>query len=106
MRLTRTLLLLGVLTTGIAWAQAPGSTAASVPSAQSQPAAAIPPGYQALTLADAQALAVKNNPQISVARLLALAQHQVSRQVRSAYWPTANGYLTAVEAHDNTRITA
>lgn len=106
MRLTRTLLLLVVLTTGIAWAQAPGSTAASVPSAQSQPAAAIPPGYQALTLADAQALAVKNNPQISVARLLALAQHQVSRQVRSAYWPTANGYLTAVEAHDNTRITA
>ena len=61
----------------------------------------VPPGYQALTLVDAQALALKNNPQISVARLIALAQHQVTREVRSALWPTANGFITAVDANEN-----
>ena len=36
-----------------------------------------------LSLKDAQALALKNNPQISVARLSALASLQVTREVRS-----------------------
>src|ERR1700733_13488510 len=59
-----------------------------------------------LSLKEAEALAVKNNPQVSVARLTALASHQVTREVRSALWPTVNGDLTAVDAHDNSRITA
>lgn len=59
-----------------------------------------------LTLADAEQMAIKNNPNISVARLLQLAQAQVTREVRSGELPTATGDLTAVGAHDNTRITA
>lgn len=59
-----------------------------------------------LTLHDAEQLALKNNPQISVARLLTFAQHQVLRETRSAELPTATGNLTAVDAHDGTRITA
>ena len=51
-------------------------------------------------------MAIRNNPNISVARLLALAQAQVTREVRSAEMPTAVGNLTAVDAHDNSRITA
>jgi len=59
-----------------------------------------------LTLKDAEALAVKNNPLITVGRLTALASQQVLRETRSAYWPSAVVDLTGVDAHDNSRITA
>jgi outer membrane protein len=59
-----------------------------------------------LTLADAEALARQNNPRISVARLNALASQQVSREVRSAYYPTLDAYLTGVAAHNGGRISA
>jgi len=59
-----------------------------------------------LSLADAEKLAIKNNPRVSVARLLALAQHQVVRETRSAELPTANAAITAVEAEDASRISA
>jgi len=59
-----------------------------------------------LSLSDAQALALKNNPQISFARLTALASQQVTRQVRSNLWPTATIDLTAVDSEPGSRITA
>ena len=59
-----------------------------------------------LSLKDAQALALKNNPQISVARLTALASQQVTREVRSNLWPTATVDLTAVDSNPGSRITA
>jgi len=59
-----------------------------------------------LSVHDAQAQALKNNPQISVARLNALASQQVTREVRSTLWPTASIALTAVDANPGTRITA
>jgi outer membrane protein len=61
---------------------------------------------QTLTLKDAEALALKNNPQISVARLIALAAHQVTREARSSLWPTAVGNITGVDAESGSRITA
>ncbi|MGD0911899.1 MAG: TolC family protein [Terracidiphilus sp.] len=75
------------------------------------PAAQAPTGPPApsgptLSLADAERMAIEHNPNISVARLLALAQAQVTREVRSAELPTAQGDLTAVDAHENSRITA
>jgi len=63
-------------------------------------------GHPRLTLADAEKLAIKNNPRVSVARLLALAQHQVMRETRSAELPTANAAITAVQAEDASRISA
>jgi outer membrane protein len=51
-------------------------------------------------------VAIEHNPNISVARLIALAQAQVTREVRSGELPTATGSLTAVGAHENSRITA
>ncbi len=74
-------------------------------SAQQVPAPAAAPGAK-LTLADAERIAIQNNPNISVARLIALAQAQVTREVRSVELPTAAGSLTAVGAHENSRITA
>jgi outer membrane protein len=59
-----------------------------------------------LSLKQAEALALKNNPQISVARLTALASEQVTREVRSSVWPTATVDLTGVDSHANSRITA
>jgi outer membrane protein len=59
-----------------------------------------------LSLKQAEALALKNNPQISVARLTALASQQVTREVRSSLWPTATANLTGVDSQANSRITA
>ena len=51
-------------------------------------------------------MALKNNPRVSVSQLLALAQHQVVREARSAELPTANGAITAEKALDASRISA
>lgn len=59
-----------------------------------------------LTRAEAEQMAIKNNPRVSVGRLLALAQHQVVRETRAAELPTAIASITAVEAEDATRISA
>jgi outer membrane protein len=59
-----------------------------------------------LTLQDAEALALKNNPQISVYRLLYLASRQATRQQQAAYYPAVYGSLTAVEPKNGSRIAA
>ena len=59
-----------------------------------------------LSLKDAEAIALKNNPAISVARLSALASGQVAREVRSNLWPQTYANLTAVDARNNSRISA
>lgn len=75
--------------------------------AQANPPAQLPSAPPArLSLKDAEALAVKNNPLITVGRLSALASQQVLRETRSAYWPTAVVDITGVDAQDNSRITA
>ena len=81
-------------------ADAPARTVAQPPPPRSLP------GTMRLSLKDAEAIALKNNPAISVARLSALASEQVTREVRSNLWPQAYGNLTAVDAQNNSRITA
>jgi outer membrane protein len=71
---------------------------------QTQPGAQ--PAGPSLTIAQAEQMAIRNNPNISVARLIALAQAQVTREVRSAEMPMATGDLTGVDSHQNSRITA
>jgi outer membrane protein len=77
------------------------SPAPQMPAAQANPSVSV-----TLSVKDAQALALKNNPQISVARLIALASQQVTREVRSTLWPTARIDLTAVDTNPGNRITA
>jgi outer membrane protein len=67
---------------------------------------AAPGENQRLTLSDAERMAIRNNPRVSVAHLLAMAQHQVMRETRSAELPTANAAITAVQAEDASRISA
>lgn len=97
--LTLLVLLLIAIAAG---AQANAPTAPPVPAPGAPPA----PAPARLTLKDAEALAVKNNPLITVGRLTALASQQVLRETRSAYWPTAVVDVTGVDAQDNSRITA
>jgi len=59
-----------------------------------------------LTLADAEALALKNNPQISVNHLIYLASNQMTREQKSAYYPQISGALTAVGGQQASRIAA
>jgi len=71
-------------------------------SATAQPAGQHP----RLTRTEAEQMAIKNNPRVSVGRLLALAQHQVVREARAAELPTATGSITAVDAEDASRVSA
>jgi len=89
------------------------ATAGIATEAQSMQSAASPaqtnpqPGAnQSLTRAGAEQMAIKNNPRISMGRLLALAQHQVVRETRAAELPTANAAITAMDAEDASRISA
>jgi outer membrane protein len=78
--------------------QPPGSTKpAAGQSAQPPPT---------LTLAEAEAIALKNHPQVLAAQLTALASYQVVREIRSAYFPTLAGDVTGAAASPNTRIGA
>jgi outer membrane protein len=57
-----------------------------------------------LTLAQAEEMALQNNPRVSVGRLLAMAQHQVVREARSADLPSLDGSITAVDALNASRL--
>jgi len=61
---------------------------------------------RALTLAQAEALALKNNPQISMGKLRALAAHQYVREARSALLPNAYLSVTAVDSNPGSRLAA
>jgi outer membrane protein len=71
-----------------------------------QAGAATSGQLQLLTQPEAEKLAIKNNPRVSVARLLALAQHQVVRETRSAELPQMTANITAEDAEDASRISA
>ena len=74
---------------------------------QSAPQAVQPPtGPIRLTRIQAEQLAIKNNPRVTVGRLLALAQHQVYRETRAGELPNFNGDITGVQANEGSRIGA
>jgi len=59
-----------------------------------------------LTLAQAEALALKNNPQITIGKLRALVARQHVREARSALLPNAYLSVTAVDSNPGSRLTA
>jgi outer membrane protein len=59
-----------------------------------------------LTLADAQKIALQNEPRLASASLVARAAGQVVREVRSAYFPTVAGNVTSVGAEEGTAVAA
>ena len=81
-------------------AQMPASPVTS--SAQAPPS----PAGQDLTLKQAEALALKNNPQITIGKLRALVARQYVRETRSALLPTAALSVTAVDSNPGSRLAA
>jgi len=61
---------------------------------------------QALTIQEAEATGLRNNPLITVGKLHALQAQQFVREVRSALMPQASLNITAVGANDGSRIAA
>ena len=59
-----------------------------------------------LTLAEAQRLAIQNNPRFSAARLNAAAAYQRPAEFRSNYEPMLSGSVTGVGADNGSRLAA
>ncbi|HTR26792.1 MAG TPA: TolC family protein [Terriglobales bacterium] len=78
-----------------------GDAASRAGAAQATNSAAQP----TLSITQAEQLALRNNPRISAARLTALASRQITRETRSAFWPTAVADFTGVDSNDR-RIAA
>ena len=74
--------------------------------ASAQNIVATTPAVQSLTLSEAEKIAVQNHPEIQAAQDVAEAASQQTRQVRSAYYPTAFGSVTGAEAENNSRVAA
>jgi outer membrane protein len=91
--LTRTLFLLAL------------AASAVLAQPQNAPATSQPQGIS-LTLPQAEALALKNNPQITIGKLRALVARQYVREARSALLPNAYLSVTAVDANPGSRLSA
>jgi outer membrane protein len=59
-----------------------------------------------LTLTQAEAIALKNNPQITVSKLRTMIAHEFVREQRSVLLPNASINLTAVDSNPGSRIAA
>jgi outer membrane protein len=59
-----------------------------------------------LTLAQAEQLSIRNNPRVTVGKLLALAQHQVYREAKAAELPDATFNASAVNSVEASRLGA
>ena len=70
------------------------------------PLSAAAQSPQRLTLAEAEQIAVQNHPQVQAATALAAAASARVKEARSAYYPTANGSITAAGAENDSRIAA
>jgi outer membrane protein len=64
------------------------------------------PSGKPLTLEEAEATALRNNPQITVGKLLALQAHESVREARAALMPQVSVDLTGVGADNGSRISA
>jgi outer membrane protein len=63
-------------------------------------------GGRQLTLQEAEAIAFRNNPEITVGKLQALEAREFVRETRSALLPQANLSVTGVTSNPGTRISA
>jgi outer membrane protein len=94
--------LLAVFAAGSAGAQA--TPPAQTPAHPLQAPPSTP--QQALTLQQAEQLAIRNHPQIQAATYLASAAKEQTIEAKSAYYPTIYGSITAADAENDSRITA
>ena len=96
------LLLLGTvaLAQGGAAQQAPATTTVGAAEKKASPTA------RTLTVEEAEAIALKNNPQITVGRLRALEAQEFVREARSALMPQVNLSTTAVDSRAGSLVSS
>jgi outer membrane protein len=82
-------------------AQQTPTTPASAP-----PSATTTPATRPITLQEAEATAIKNNPQITVGKLQALQAREFTRETRAALFPQVALSVTAVGSDPGSRISA
>jgi outer membrane protein len=80
----------------------PPQSSAAVAASTAQPNPNLPD----LTLAQAEQMAIRNNPRVSVGKLMTLVQHEMYREAKSAEMPTANLAASAVDGEEASRISA
>ena len=59
-----------------------------------------------LSLPDAEAIALKNHPQVQASQAAYLQSDQIVTENRAAYYPALNGEITAAQANPNSRLGA
>jgi len=96
---------LAVLLLSIASLQSAAQEAPTTPAGNSAKQSSAPPAKQ-LTITQAEAIALQNNPQITVGKLIALQAHELVRETRSAYYPTVDLNVTGVTSDPGSRIAA
>lgn len=84
----------------------PPAPASQTSTPRQQMAATPGPNTRQLTLQEAEATAIRNNPEITVGKLQAMQAHEFVREARSALLPQANLSVTAVDSNAGTRISA
>jgi outer membrane protein len=82
------------------------SVAQQAPTTPAPAAAATAPTTRPITLQEAEATAIKNNPQITVGKLQALQAREFSRETRAALFPQVGLSVTAVGSDPGSRISA
>jgi outer membrane protein len=89
------------------------SLSETIATAQEKPSATAPAapsrsgtGGRPLTIQEAEAIGLQNNPQITVGKLHALQAQQFVREVRSALMPQASLNITSVGADEGGRLAA
>ncbi|MFZ0588895.1 MAG: TolC family protein [Bryobacteraceae bacterium] len=60
----------------------------------------------ALSLQDAQAMALKNHPQVLASQAISLRAGQITRETQSAYYPILSGNITGAQANISSRLGA
>jgi len=110
-RILTSLFLAGVASSGPVAAQTAGTQPApdAMHVAPGQPVASqasASQAVQALTLQDAEKIAIQNHPQIQIAGYLATAAQARVNETKSAYYPQAFGSATGAYAENDSRIAA
>lgn len=74
--------------------------------ASASPSTTTTPATRQITLQEAEATAIKNNPQITVGKLQALQAREFTRETRAALYPQVSLSVTAVGSDPGSRISA
>ena len=87
-------------------AQQPSTPPPSAPMGAPPTASSTSSTTRTLTIEEAEAIAIRDNPQITVGKLHALEAREFVREARSALMPQVNMSVTAVDSNPGSRISA